>query len=388
MRYPIIIAAFALLASCTSAATAPRLTPISAGVAEASGIAGIVDDDAEIREFVLRNEAGMTVRFLNYGAVITAIEVPDEQGQFENVVLGYGSESEYRALNGNNLFGAVVGRYAGRIANARFNLDGKEVQLQPNLGKHALHGGAEPGIAFKIWNVEPFKDGQNVGARLTLTDPAGAQNFPGELDLWVSYILQPDNSLRIEYRVTTTEPTALNLTNHSYFNLEGPDADTVEGHLLQVKSERFVATDGDSIPTGEFWPVADTPLDFLQPRRVGERIDAPSPLLAKDRGGYNHSWFLGKPAGSLVMAAILDAPDSARRLVIETTDPSLHIYTGDYFSGKDAAPDGKPIKPRSGIAMETQFLPDSPNRPEFPSTILRPGGIFNATTIWRFEVRY
>ena len=387
MNYPAIIAAIALLSACTSATTTTRPEPIATGVAQASGIAGIIDDDAAIREFVLRNEAGMTVRFLNYGAVITAIEVPDENGEFENVVLGYGSESEYRALNGNNLFGAVVGRYAGRIANARFNLDDREIALQPNLGTHALHGGAEPSIAFKIWDVEPFKDGKNVGAHLKLNDPAGAQNFPGELDLRVSYILQPDNGLRIEYRVTTTEPTALNLTNHSYFNLEGPDTETVEGHVLQVKSNRFVATDADGIPTGEFLSVANTPLDFLQPRRVGERIDAPSPLMARDRGGYNHSWFLDKPAGSLVSAAILEAPDSARRLVIETTDPSIHLYTGDYFNGKDIAPDGKAIKPRSGIAMETQFLPDSPNRPEFPSTILRPGEVFNATTIWRFQIR-
>jgi aldose 1-epimerase len=379
MRWILCLAPALLAASCSPAAD-EGATAIAAPVGE-SGIAGITDDDPEIREYVLRNKSGMVVRFLNYGGVITAIEAPDRDGKRANVVLAYGSEAEYRELNSKNLFGAVVGRYAGRIKDASFAIDGREISLDANLAGNALHGGTEPGIGFKIWQVRPFQDGDVVGAELTLTDPAGAQKFPGTLALSVTYTLHPDDSLHIDYKATTDAPTVLNLTNHTYFNLAG--GGTVQDHLMQVFAERYAATDNEDIPTGAFLPVAETPLDFREPRRIRERIDEPSPLLVPDRGGYNHSWVLDKPAG-LGDAVVLTDPASGRTLTVETTEPSVHAYTGDYFDGKDLSPSGQTIRPRDGIALETQHFADSPNRPEFPSTELRPGETYRATTIWRF----
>jgi aldose 1-epimerase len=380
MRY-ILGLALVLAASCSPATSGE--TPLAAEVG-GSGVAGIADDDPDIREYVLRSRSGMVVRFLNYGGVITGVEVPDRVGKRANVVLGYGSESEYRKFNDKNLFGAIVGRYAGRIKDARFAIDGKEVQLEPNLAGNALHGGAEPGIGFKIWQVRPFEDGDVVGAELTLTDPAGAQKFPGALKLSVTYTLHPDDSLHIDYKVTSDAPTVLNLTNHTYFNLDG--GGTVQDHLMQVFAEHFAATDNEDIPTGTFPSVADTPFDFREPRRIGERIDGPSPLLAPDRGGYNHSWVLDKALGELGKAVVLSDPKSGRTLTLETTEPTVHAYTGDYFDGKDLSPSGRAIQPRDGIALEAQHLSDSPNHPDFPSTALRPGETYRATTVWRFGI--
>ena len=380
---PILALAPCLAASCAPAAADGDARPLASAVSQ-SGVEGVADDDPDIREYVLRNRAGMVVRFLNYGGAITAIEAADRNGRRANVVLGYGSESDYRRLNGKNFFGALVGRYAGRIGNARFMLDGREIQLEPNLAGNALHGGAEPGLAFKIWQVRPFQRGDVVGAVLELVDPAGAQNFPGELNLQVTYSLMPDDSFRIDYAATTSQPTVINLTNHSYFNLAG--SGSVEDHWLRIFAARHAATNDEDIPTGAFPSVAATPLDFREPRRLGERIDARSPLLAAERGGYNHSWALDKPDGSLARAAILTDPASGRRMTVETTEPSLHIYTGDYFDGEDIGPGGARIRPRDGIALETQHFSDSPNRPEFPSTELRPGETYRATTIWRFDI--
>lgn len=381
---PVLAVALCLATSCAPAAVDGGARPLAAAVSQ-SGLQGIADDDPEIDEYVLRNRAGMVVRFLNYGGAITALEAVDRSGRRANVVLGYGSESEYRRLNGKNLFGALVGRYAGRIGDARFVLDGREIRLEPNLAGNALHGGAEPGLSFKIWQVRPFRRGDVVGAVLELVDPAGAQNFPGELNLHITYSLLPDDSFRIDYAATTTEPTVLNLTNHSYFNLAGTGSGSIENHWLRIFASRYAATGEEDIPTGAFPSVVATPLDFRQPRRVGERIDASSPLLAADRGGYNHSWVLDKREGTLARAAILTDPGSGRRLTVETTEPSVHAYTGDYFDGEDVSPSGVRIRPRDGIALEAQHFSDSPNRPEFPATELRPGETYRATTIWRFD---
>lgn len=382
---PVLALAVCVAASCAPATLNRGASPLAAAVSQ-TAIDGIVDDDAEIREYVLRNGSGMVVRFLNHGGVITAIEAEDRSGQSANVVLGYGSESEYRRFNGKNLFGALVGRYAGRIGDARFVLDGRQIHLEPNLAGNALHGGREPGLSFKVWHVRPFRRGDVVGAVLQLTDPAGAQRFPGELDLQVTYSLMPDNSFRIDYAATTTEPTVLNLTNHTYFNLAGADSGSVEHHLLRIFGSRYVATDEEDIPTGALPSVALTPLDFRHPHRLSERIDDSSSLLAGHRGGFNHSWMLDKPEGRLARAATLTDPASGRTLTIETTEPSLHAYTGEYFDGEDVSPSGVPIHPRDGIALEVQHLSDSPNRPDFPSTELRPGQVYRATTIWRFGI--
>lgn len=335
------------------------------------------------REYALRNANGMTVRFLDYGATITAIEVPDRRGRMANVVLGYARPSDYPGRNENG-FGVVVGRYAGRIANARFRLDGREYRLRPNLGPHALHGGALPGFDKRTWAVRPFREGAVEGAALTLVSPDGDQGFPGALTVTVTYRLLPDDALRIDYSARTTKPTVLNLTNHSYFNLAGGGA--VTSQRLRIAASRWIETDEMGIPTGRLAPVAGGPLDFRRERAIGEGIDWKGPPMSGP-GGYNHAWVFDRPArgGPRPVIRMRD-PGSGRTLTVETTGPSVQAYTGDYFKGTDRDAQGRPIRPRDGIALETQGFPDAPNHPRFPSTRLDPGREFRSTTIWRFGV--
>jgi aldose 1-epimerase len=350
----------------------------------AASSAQIRQDDPEIHEYMLRNASGMTVRFLNYGAIITAIEVPDRDGRLANVVLGYGSAAEYRAKNEKNRFGAVVGRYAGRIADARFNVDGVESHLKPNDGPNALHGGGAPGLDSRVWQVKEFREKGAVGATLSVTSPDGDQGFPGALTVTVTYRLSSTNALRVDYSARTTRPTVLNLTNHSYFNLGGAGSGSIEHHLMYIRATRWVETDQAGIPTGRFPLVAHTALNFHGSRGIGEAIDAKEPMMAA-RGGYNHAWRLSRHnRTTTAMAAALVDPKSGRILWIETSEPSLQAYTGDYIDGQDKDPTGRTIRPRDGIALETQHLSDSPNRPGFPSTLLRPGETFRSRTIWRF----
>lgn len=346
--------------------------------------AQVAQDDPGIREYTLRNASGMTVRFLDYGAIITSIEVPDRAGHFDNVVLSYGSAAEYRAKNDKNRFGAVVGRYAGRIAGARFSIGGKEYRLKPNDGPNALHGGGEPGLDSKIWHVTRFREKGLVGARLSVTSPNGDQGFPGALTVTVTYRLLADNSLRIDYSARTTRATVLNLTNHSYFNLAG--SGSVEKQTLQLSASRWVETDQTGIPTGRLPAVANTPLDFRVAHPIGERIDAKLPIMAA-RGGYNHAWLLAsRDRTAAAPAAVLTDPASGRQLRITTTEPSLQAYTGDYIDGLDKDAKGRTIHPRDGIALETQHLSDSPHQPSFPSTQIKPGQVWRSETVWHFGV--
>ena len=365
-----------------SIAAVPLLATLSVPGADAQ----VAQDDPGIHEHVLRNTSGMTVRFLDYGAIITSIEVPDKAGHFDNVVLGYGSAAEYRAKNEKNRFGAVVGRYAGRIAGATFSIDGKEFRLKPNDGPNALHGGALPGLDSKIWQVKEFREKGVVGARLTVTSPDGDQGFPGALTVTVTYRLFADNSLHIDYRARTTRSTVLNLTNHSYFNLAGAGSGSVEKQALGISAAQWIETDQTGIPTGRFPSVAGTPLDFRNSARIGDAIDAKQPMMAA-RGGYNHAWLLPRTnPTTLTTAAMLMDSASGRILRIETSEPSLQAYTGDYIDGQDKDAKGRTIHPRDGIALETQHLSDSPHHPSFPSTLLRPGRTYRSSTIWHFEL--
>lgn len=362
------------------------VAPLLAWFSASGACAQVARDDPGIHEHVLRNAAGMTVRFLDYGAIITSIEVPDRAGHFDNVVLGYGSAAEYRAKNDKNRFGAVVGRYAGRIAGAKFDIGGKEFRLKPNDGPNALHGGGEPGLDTRIWQVKEFREKSVVGARLSVTSPDGDQGFPGALTVTVTYRLFADNTLRIDYTARTTRSTVLNLTNHSYFNLAGAGSGSVEKQDLQIDAEHWVETDQTGIPTGRFPPVAAMPLDFRFSHPIGAAIDAKQPIMAA-RGGYNHAWLLARRNRTSVNpAAILTDPASGRRLRIETSEPSLQAYTGDYIDGLDKDAKGRTIHPRDGIALETQHLSDSPHHPAFPSTLLKPGQTYRSSTVWHFGV--
>jgi aldose 1-epimerase len=344
---------------------------------------GTTKDGRNVAQFTLVNDSGMEVRLINYGAVITEIRVPDRNGKRANVVLGFGSLAEYEAKNGDHAFGAVLGRYAGRIAKARFSVGGREVRLTPNDGENALHGG--PGdFSSKLWTARPYVNKGTVGAILEYESPAGEQGFPGKLSVRVIYTLGNDNSLRIDYEARTDAPTALNLTNRSYFNLGGAGSGSVRGHMLQIEADRMVETDAAGIPTGTFLPVGNTPFDLRRPGRVGAALDASHPQL-ENRGGLDHSWLI-RGSGRLRRAALLVDPASGRRVEVRTTEPALHVYTANRFSGEDKGAQGTVYRPHDGITLETQHLADSPNRPAFPSTWLKPGELFHSTTIYRFSV--
>lgn len=354
-----------------------------AGPAVETSRYGQLEGGQAVEQVTLRNANGMVVKLINYGAIVTDIVVPDKQGRLENVALGFGNLADYEAKNGNYSFGAAVGRYAGRIAGAGFTIDGKEVKLAANDGPNTLHGGPG-GFDVQLWHVTPFRSGEDVGAVLTHASPAWQQGFPGRLETKVTYTLTADNALRIDYEATTDAPTALNLTNHSYFNLAGAGSGSVLDHELQVASDRIVDIDQRGIPTGAFVDVAGTPFDFRTPTRIGDLIDRPHRLFTTPKG-YNHSWML-PVSGELNRAGILSDPASGRTMEVWTTEPSIHAYTANYFGGEDKGAQGTVYKALDAIALETQHLPDSPNRPAFPSTELRPGETFRSTTIYKFGV--
>jgi aldose 1-epimerase len=356
-------------------------TPAAAGTATRAPY-GTTRDGQPVEQLTLVNDRGMEVRLIEYGAIVTDMVVPDAKGRRDNVVLGFASLADYEAKNADYDFGAVVGRYVGRIANARFTVDGREVRLTPNDGANALHGGPG-GFDRSVWSARPFTRRGSVGAILDYTSPAGEQGFPGTLSVRVTYTLGNDNSLRIDYEARSDAPTVLNLTNHSYFNLAGAGSGTIREHLLRIDAERLVEADAGGIPTGRFPPVRGTPFDFRRPARVATALDAAHPQL-EGRRGLNHSWLAGG-AGRLRRVATLADPASGRQLEVRTTEPSLHVYTGNWFGGRDEGAQGKIYRPHDGIALETQHLADSPNRSDFPSTLLRPGEVFRSATVYRFS---
>jgi len=348
-------------------------------ILSAAAAAAPTAQPAADRPIALRNAAGMVVRLLPQGAIVMAIEVPDRDGHVANVVLGYPTPAEYRAKIRRNGFGATIGRYAGRIARGRFVVDGRPVQLVVNDGANALHGGGPQGFDTVDWRLAAQTADRAV---FTLVSPDGFQNFPGRLTVSVTYRLTPDNALHIDYAARTTRSTALNITNHAYFNMAGEGSGSVLGQWLQLKATRYIVTDAGGIPTGTLAPVADTPMDFRCPRPIGESMAAPrAPLTAR---GYNHGWLFDKPTGRLAPVARLIDPVSGRTLTVETTEPSIQVYTGGYISGSDAGPSGHIYTAGDGVALESQHVADSPNQPRFPTTILRPGQTYRQTTIWRF----
>jgi aldose 1-epimerase len=329
----------------------------------------------------LRNDTGMVVRLIPFGATVTQIEVPDRAGTRANVLLGFATPTEFRAKNGKVSFGATIGRYAGRIAGAGFTIDGKPVQLVADDGPNALHGGGKAKFDTQQWLV---RSRSSRSATFTLDSPDGFQGFPGRLQVAVTYRLIGANALQIDYEARTSKPTALNLTNHAYFNLAGEGSGSIRAQRLQVLAQRYVATDAGGIPTGAFPSVVGTPLDLRQPHALGSAIDSRVPPMGEH--GYNHAWLFDKPLGGLATVARLDDTASGRTLSVETTEPSIQVYSGGYIDGLDKGPSGRVMRAFDGVALETQHLSDSPNHPEFPTTLLRPGQVFRSTTIWRFGV--
>lgn len=339
---------------------------------------GTLADGRAVTAYRLRNAAGMVVTFLDYGGIITAIDVPDRNGVMANVTLGFATLAEYEASAAH--FGALIGRYANRIAGARFTLDGKTYQLPANRGANLLHGG-ENGFDRRLWRVEADADG--AGAVLHLQSPDGDCGFPGTLAVAVRYRLEADGTFRLEYRAETDAPTVLSLTNHAYFNLAGEGSGSVEAHLVQIAAAQYTPTDAALIPTGEIAPLAGTPLDFRQPVPIGARLRAGHAALRQARG-YDHNFVLDGAAGVLRPAARIHEPRSGRVLAVETTMPAMQFYTANGLDGSAMGPSGRCYRAGDAFCVETQNFPNAPNQPDFPSAVLRPGEVWHQTTLWRF----
>jgi aldose 1-epimerase len=373
------LAAALALAACRTTPTA-QAPPAAAGVGR-SGF-GRTGDGTPVDVFVLTNGRGVEVRAISYGAIITSVRVPDRDGQRADVVLGFDTIDGY--LGTHPYFGAVVGRYGNRIAKGRFTLDGKTYQLATNNGPNHLHGGVR-GFDKAVWRGEPVdrSDG-SASVAFTHTSPDGDEGYPGTLNVRVTYTLTAANEIVIEYEATADKPTPVNLTQHSYFNLAGAGTGDILQHRLTIDADRFTPVDATLIPTGELATVAGTPFDFRQPTTIGARIDADDQQI-KNGNGYDHNFVLNR-TGGLAHAARLEDPSSGRTLDVSTTEPGVQFYAGNFLDGTITGKGGRVYKRRFGVCLETQHFPDSPNHPDFPSTILRPGERFQSKTVLAFGV--
>jgi aldose 1-epimerase len=330
--------------------------------------------------YTLRNAHGLRADISNYGAIVTRLLVPDRQGAMADVVLGYDSLADY--LKGSPYFGAIVGRYGNRIAKATFTLDGVRYTLAANNGPNALHGGLK-GFDKVVWQAEPYADSTEAGLRLHYVSPDGEEGYPGRLDVSVTYALTNDDALRIDYRLTTDHPTVQNVTHHSYFNLAGHAAGAILGQELMLDADRFTPVDSMLIPTGELRSVAGTPFDFRTPTAIGARIAADDEQL-RMAGGYDHNFVLSGPVGALRVVGRVRDPLSGRVMEISTTEPGIQFYSGNFLDGSNVGKGGARYEHRAGFCLETQHFPDSPNHPDFPSAVLRPGEEYRSTTVYRF----
>ena len=339
--------------------------------------------DPRSADFVtLTNANGMQVTTARYGAIVQSMTAPDRHGKFEDIVLGFDTVDGYCA--GHLYLGAIVGRYGNRIAKGRFTLDGVEYTLATNNGDNHLHGGTR-GFDKVQWSMGAVSETEN-SVTLTYVSLDGEEGYPGEVSLSVTYTLTDDNSLQIDYEGTTSAPTHLNVTNHSYFNLAGHHGEEILEHIIEIAADRFTPVDSGLIPTGELRSVEGTPFDFRQPRTIGSRIGDADEQLEFGRG-YDHNWVLDRTGEGLQLAARVYEPGSGRVMEVLTTEPGMQFYTGNFLGGSTIGKGGAVYDRRSAFCMETQHFPDTPNQTDFPSTVLRPGETYATTTIYRFRAR-
>lgn len=345
---------------------------------------GVTTDGQPVTQYTLTNASGMEARVINYGGIITSLRVPDRNGDLADVVLGFDDISGY--LGEHPYFGALIGRYGNRIAGGQFTLDGETFQLPINNGPNSLHGGVV-GFDRVVWSAEPFQNDQGVGLVLTHTSPDGDQGYPGTLSVQVTYTLTDSNELIFDYHATTDRATPVNLTQHTYFNLAGNGSGPILNHEMMLNASRFTPVDSTLIPTGELRSVQGTPFDFRQPTTLGERIGNDDEQL-RFGGGYDHNFVLDAAAGdSLTLAARVYEPTTGRVVEVLTTEPGIQLYTGNFLDGTLTGKNGVVYQHRTGFCLETQHFPDSPNHPDFPSTILQPGDEYNSRTVYRFSAR-
>ncbi len=342
---------------------------------------GVLPDGKHVSLFALANRNGMAVEIMNYGGALVRVLVPDRAGNVADVVLGYNTLGEY--LGKNPYHGCIIGRYGNRIAKGRFTLDGVEYALAVNNGPNSLHGG-KVGFDKKLWKAETREEADRAVLRLVYVSPDMEEGYPGSLSCMVEYAVTDANELVIDYSATSDKPTVVNLTNHSYWNLAGESSGTILDHVVTLHAEQFAPVDDGYIPTGEYAPVEGTPMDFTTPTAIGARMDDPFPQLRLPPGGYDHNYLVRGEAGTLRPAALVLDPKSGRSMEVLTTEPAIQFYVGNFLDGSVKGKGGVPYVRNAGLCLETQHCPDAPNKPEFASTVLRPGTTYRHTAVLRF----
>jgi aldose 1-epimerase len=341
---------------------------------------GKTKEGKEAELYTLANEKGMQVKITNYGATVTSILTPDKEGKTGDVVLGFDNMAGYQSdayLKSGPYFGAAIGRYGNRIAKGKFTLDGKEYTLATNNGANHLHGG-KVGFDKVLWTAE--EAGPNA-VKFTYVSKDGEEGYPGTLTTSVTYTLTDDNELKMDYEATTDKATPVNLTNHSYFNLAAGQAEDALQHVVTINADRYTVVDDALIPTGELRPVAGTVMDFTKPMAIGARV------AQVEGGGYDHNYVLKDASGAMQLAATVFDPTSGRVMEVQTTEPGIQFYSGNFLDGSLTGKGNVKYKKHYGFCLETQHFPDSPNQPSFPSTILKPGDTYKTSTIYKFSVR-
>lgn len=325
--------------------------------------------------YTLKNNNDLLIKITNYGGIITSIQFPDRENQIRDVALGFEDLQKY--LDGHPYFGALIGRYANRIAEGKFSLHGEEYLLATNNGNNHLHGGDE-GFDKKVWNAEMLKDSNSAGLQLQYLSPHMEEGYPGNLEVKVTYILNNKNELKINYLATTDKASPVNLTNHCYFNLRGPASGDILEHYLRIDAGKYTVVNDVLIPTGELRPVEGTAFDFREAKKIGKDID-------KTEGGYDHNFVLNNP-GTFRKVAQASSPESGIMLEVFTDQPGLQFYSGNFLDGSISGKNGVVYKKHYGFCLETQHFPDSPNQPDFPSAILEPDEIYQSTSIYKFSI--
>jgi aldose 1-epimerase len=343
---------------------------------------GRLSDGTAVDLYTLRNRRGVEAQITNYGGALVSMKVPDRRGRMADVILGYDDAAGYETDQA--YFGALVGRYANRIAGGRFRLGGREYRLATNNGPNHLHGGVR-GFNKVVWGARERRRAEGPALELSYLSRDGEEGYPGNLSVTVTYVLTDADELRIEFAATTDKPTVINLTNHAYFNLAGAGRGKILDHVLRIDAARFTPIDETSIPSGELRPVRGTPFDFRRPTAIGARIGQPDEQLRNGRG-YDHNYVLSPRRARPTLAAEVYEPESGRVLRVLTTEPGVQLYTGNFLDGVRGK-GGQVYNIREGFCLEAEHFPDSPNRPAFPSTVLRPGARFRQTTIYQFAVR-
>jgi aldose 1-epimerase len=372
MKKALPLAALLITLTPMTHAAEPSITAKSFGTTTAG---------QKVTQYILSNSKGASVSIINYGGIVTSLKVPDRNGKFADVVLGFKTLADYEKKS--PYFGALIGRYGNRISKGEFTLDGNTYHLAKNDHGQSLHGGLK-GFDKVVWNATPVETKQGPSLKLTYVSKDGEEGYPGILSVTATYILTNKNELKLVYRATTDKATVVNLTHHSYFNLAGQGSGDILGHVVTIHADKYTPVDDVLIPTGKLAPVKGTPFDFRKPTAIGARINEQNEQLKNGRG-YDQNWVADKLPGHLGMIARVEEPKSGRVMEVISTEPGVQFYSGNFLDGTLIGKGGKVYKFRNGFCFEPQHFPDSPNHRNFPSTVLRPGETYKNTIIYRFS---